>query len=84
LGLFIRSLVGLDRKAAKQAGEFASSAALSSDQIEFVNLIIDHLTENGIIEPSALYESPFIDINSWGPEGVFPEDKVTKLVAMLT
>jgi hypothetical protein len=24
-----------------------------------------------------------IDINSRGPEGVFPEDKVTKLVAML-
>ena len=83
-GLFIRSLVGLDREAAKQAlGEFASSAALSPNQIEFVNLIIDHLAENGIMEPSALYESPFIDINSQGPEGVFPEDKVTKLVAML-
>lgn len=85
LGLFIRSLVGLDREAAKQAlGEFASGEALSPDQIEFVNLIIDHLTENGIIDPSALYELPFIDINSQGPEGAFPEDKVTKLVAMLT
>jgi type I restriction enzyme, R subunit len=85
LGLFIRSLVGLDREAAKQAlGEFASGAALSPDQIEFVNLIIDHLTENGIMDPSVLYVSPFIDINSHGPEGVFPEDKVTKLVAMLT
>jgi type I restriction enzyme R subunit len=84
VGLFIRSLVGLDREVAKQAlGEFASSAALSPNQIEFVNLIIDHLTENGIMKPSALYESPFIDINSQGPEGVFPEDKVTKLVAML-
>jgi type I restriction enzyme R subunit len=36
------------------------------------------------MDPSALYESPFIDINSQGPEGVFPEDKVTKLVTMLT
>ena len=31
------------------------------------------------MDPSALYESPFIDINSQGPEGMFPEDKVTKL-----
>jgi type I restriction enzyme R subunit len=53
---------------------------LSPNQIEFVNLIIDHLTENGIMDPSALYESPFIDINSQGPEGMFPEDKVTKSV----
>ena len=36
------------------------------------------------MEPSALYESPFIDINSRGAEGVVPKDKVTKLVAMLT
>jgi hypothetical protein len=27
---------------------------------------------------------PFFDINFAGPEGVFPEDKVTKLVAMLS
>ena len=84
--LRVQMPASLDREVAKQAlGEFASSAALSPNQIEFVNLIIDHPTENGIMEPSALYESPFIDINSQGPEGVFPEErKVTKLVAMLT
>lgn len=70
LGLFIRSLVGLDREAAKQAfGKFLSGSAVSADQIEFINLIIDHLTHHGILEPGLLYESPFTDINSQGPEG---------------
>lgn len=70
LGLFIRSLVRLDREAAKQAfGKFLSGSAVSADQIEFINLIIDHLTHHGILEPGLLYESPFTDINSQGPEG---------------
>lgn len=41
LGLFIRSLVGLDREAAVLAlSEFTSGTTLTSDQIEFVDLII--------------------------------------------
>jgi len=62
LGLFVRSLVGLDREAAKHAfGSFLHENALGANQIEFVNLIIDHLTQCGWMPPSALYESPFID-----------------------
>src|ERR1700694_223009 len=46
LGLFVRSLVGLDRMAAKDAfAGFLAGKAFTSNQIEFVNLIIDHLTE---------------------------------------
>lgn len=45
LGVFIRSLVGLDREAAKQAfGEFLSGSTASANQIEFINLIIDYLS----------------------------------------
>jgi type I restriction enzyme, R subunit len=44
LGLFVRSLVGLDREAAKSAlGKFASGSTLTANQIEFVNEIVDHL-----------------------------------------
>ena len=69
LGLFVRSLVGLDREAAKQAfaGFLAGEDAASANQIEFVDLIVDHLTERGVMEPRLLYESPFTDI---GPLGV--------------
>lgn len=48
LGLFIRSLVGLDRAAAKGAfSQFLQSRTLTADQVEFVNLIIEHLTQCG-------------------------------------
>ncbi len=50
-------------------------------KLNFVNLIIDHLTENGIMEPSALYESPSIDINSQGPEWTAPRFDRTGSVA---
>lgn len=85
LGLFIRSLVGLDREAAKQAfGQFLSGCVLSADQIEFINLIIDHLTHHGIMDPGLLYESPFTDINAQGPEGVFSFEQVDALVSVLS
>jgi YhcG PDDEXK nuclease domain/EcoEI R protein C-terminal len=84
LGLFIRSLVGLDREAAKQAfGDFLSASTASANQIEFINLIIDHLTHHGIMDPGLLYESPFTDINAQGLEGVFSQPQVDSLVIVL-
>jgi len=84
LGLFIRSLVGMDREAAKQAfGVFLTGRTPSANQIEFVNLIVDHLTEHGVMDPARLYESPFTDINPRGPEGVFTERQVDALVSVL-
>ena len=36
------------------------------------------------MEPARLYESPFTDINSQGPEGVFPSAQVINMVSVLT
>jgi type I restriction enzyme, R subunit len=84
LGLFIRSLVGLDRETAKAAfGDFLSKSTASANQIEFINLIIDHLTHHGIMDPGLLYESPFTDINTQGPEGIFSRSQVDSLVMVL-
>ena len=84
LGIFIRSLVGLDREAAKQAfGTFITEVTASANQIEFINLIIDHLTEYGVMAPNLLYESPFTDISPRGPEGVFTSDKVDEIITLL-
>ena len=84
LGVFIRSLVGLDREAAKQAfGVFLTGSTVSANQIEFINLIIDHLTHHGIMELHLLYESPFTDISNQGPEGIFSPAQVDTLVSVL-
>lgn len=84
LGLFIRSLVGLDREAAKKAlGHFLSGTSVTANQIEFVNLIVDQLTQNGVMAPALLYESPFTDISPRGPEGVFESGRADELVSVL-
>ena len=85
LGLFVRSLVGLERDTAKQAfAEFLSARTLTANQIEFINLIINYLTEHGAMEPGRLYESPFTDFSPLGVEGVFDSAEVTQLITVLT
>lgn len=84
LGRFIRSLVGLDREAAKAAfGEFLAGKTLTANQIHFIDLIINHLTENGVMPASRLYESPFTDIAPQGPDELFPSADVDAIISIL-
>lgn len=84
LGIFVRSLVGLDREAAKKAlAGFLKGRSFGANQIEFVNLVIDHLTAQGVVEPALLYESPFTDLSPQGPEGLFTKAQVTELMSVL-
>lgn len=84
LGLFVRSLVGLDRNAAKQAfAQFLTGKCATANQIEFIDLIINYLTEHGAMDVAMLYESPFTDINPLGVEGVFGSEQVATLVEIL-
>ena len=84
LGVFIRSLVGLDRETAKQAfSDFVVGTTATANQLEFIDLVVDYLTENGVMEPERLYESPFTDINPRGPEAVFSITRVNQIVDVL-
>ena len=84
LGVFIRSLVGLDREAAKQAfSSFMDGKTLTANQIEFVDMVIDYLTERGVMDPRRLYESPFTDLDDQGVSGIFELAQVKELVGVL-
>jgi type I restriction enzyme R subunit len=79
-GRFVRSIVGLDRAAVRDAfGEFLAAGVASAAQIEFINMVIEHLTDQGVMDPALLYEPPFTDVAPTGPEQLFDEEKVTRL-----
>jgi type I restriction enzyme R subunit len=48
-----------------------------------VNLVVDHLTERGVMDASLLYESPFTDVNPQGPDGVFSSVQVDEPIRAL-
>ncbi|NDP39488.1 MAG: DEAD/DEAH box helicase family protein [Rhodoferax sp.] len=84
LGIFIRSLVGLDRETATAAfSQFVVGTTATASQLEFIDLIVQYLTENGVMDAARLYESPFTDISQQGPEALFLPAKVTEMVRVL-
>ena len=83
-GLFIRSLVGLDRNAAKELfAEFLAEGTHTVSQIRFINEIIDELTSRGVMDQSRLYDPPFSDLAPMGPEGLFTESEVDDICDLL-
>lgn len=83
-GRFVRSLVGLDRAAVTEAfGDFVANGNASAAQLEFVGMVIEHLTDQGTMDPGLLYEPPFTDVAPTGPEHVFDETGVARLVSVI-
>ena len=66
LGEFVRSIVGLDMNAAKQAfAAYLNNTDLDSRQIYFVNQIVEYIVHNGMMKDlSVLQEAPFTDHGS--------------------
>ncbi|MGO1562225.1 MAG: DEAD/DEAH box helicase family protein [Actinomycetaceae bacterium] len=84
LGLFVRSLVGLEREAAVEAfSRFLDAGSYTADQIRFIGLIVDELSHNGVVPVSRLFESPFTDHAPTGPDYVFGDSDVDVIVDTL-
>jgi type I restriction enzyme R subunit len=84
LGKFIRGIVGLDANAAKLAfGEILGGQTLNSQQIRFMDTIINFFTVKGVIEPAMLFEPPFTDINTSGIMGVFDEITSSRIISLI-
>ncbi|UEM19898.1 hypothetical protein JL100_022870 [Skermanella mucosa] len=72
------------REAGKRAfAEFEAGRNLTANQIEFLGMVIDHLTERGTVEPGALYESQFTDLNPLGIDGVFGPERAAEVIHVL-
>jgi type I restriction enzyme R subunit len=85
LGLFARSLVGLDRKAASDAlSDFTAGNTLSAKQITFVEMVVAQLTEHGIADRKSFYDPPFTDVAPSGPSGLFSVTELAKLDRLLS
>ncbi len=56
--------------------------SLSANQIQFLDEVINNLTEHGSMDAARLYESPYTDFNPQGGD-VFAPAQVQKLLAIL-
>ncbi len=84
LGEFIRSIVGLDVGAAQAAfAEFIQTGNLRADQMTFINTIIQHLTQNGMVDKKMLFEPPFTNIHDQGLPGVFDDAAATRVIKLI-
>ncbi|HLP39831.1 DEAD/DEAH box helicase family protein [Lacibacter sp.] len=84
LVVFIRSILGLDVNAAKEAfGEFLAQGNLNSTQINFINSIINYLSVNGQIDKKMLFEKPFTDIDDRGISGVFSLEQAGNVIRII-
>lgn len=63
--------------------ELTNGSTLTPEQIEFIELVIEELTQNGIVPPERLFEQPYTDINAQGPTAVFQMAQVMKIKQVL-
>jgi type I restriction enzyme R subunit len=84
VAMFVRSLVGLDRAAAQEAfADFLDGSRHNANQIRFVQMIIEHLTRNGAMDPAMLYEAPYTDASPSGLDGLFDDGSAGRIVDIL-
>ena len=86
LAAVFRSLVGLDEVAVERAfaGFVHKHPVLSGQQLQFLQLLKNHLEQHGAIELDHLYEPPFTTLHADGVDGVFPESaQVDEILAII-
>jgi type I restriction enzyme, R subunit len=81
-----RSIVGLDAAAVERA--FTSFVhkhpQLTSQQLRFLQLLQNHIAQNGSIEIERLYEDPFTTVHAESVDGVFTDgEQVNEILAIL-
>jgi type I restriction enzyme R subunit len=84
LGVFLRSLSGMNREATRRAFEdFRKGRSFNSGQLRYLDMVIDYVARNGDIDFAALYSQPFVSLAPRGPEDLFTEADITSLEAVI-
>jgi len=85
LNLLIRTLMGLDKKAVREAFvEIERTQRLSDIQVKFLKEIVESLSQQGILELGDLYTGlQFKNIHDGGIEGVFGPETTDKVFEIL-
>lgn len=80
LGEFIRSVVGLDKTEAKNAfSKIVNFANLNAQQIQFMDVLINYFSVNGILEIQQLFHPPFSDVYSGGIVQLFGNESAKNI-----
>lgn len=81
---FIRTIIGLDAKAAKALfADFINREGINAEQINFIDTLINFLTINGFLSKEMLFDRPFTDINQNGVVGVFKDEDTAKILTII-
>ena len=84
IGRFIRSVLGLESSVAKQAfGELLVGQTLNSQQIRFMDTLLNYFTIRGVLDPDMLFESPFTELNSSGIAGLFDQNTYGRIIELI-
>lgn len=84
LGLFVRSLLGLDREAVEEAlAEFISDTTLNASQLDFLDMLVGQLIQNGVVDPRALFASPYSEMAPSGPDVLLGKERAVRLISTL-
>jgi type I restriction enzyme R subunit len=84
IGRFIRSVLGMEASAARQAfGELLIGQTLNSQQIRFMDVLLNFFTVQGVMDTARLFESPFTDLNSSGIAGLFDQETSSRIIAIV-
>ncbi len=84
LGLFLRSLTGLDREAAARVFDrFQAGRTLTANQLHFLNMLVDILARRGLVDVGQLYDPPFTQLTPSGPEKFFTESDIDTVESVL-
>lgn len=82
----IRSVVGMEPEAVQQRFKdfVRANPKLTAHQLQFLQLLQNHIGRNGTIEIERLYEEPFTRIHTEGIDGVFTDGAIAdQLIELL-